>query len=93
MIFSLKPGEIGQPFRSAHGFHIFALEEWIPAHDQKFYEVRDQIFDLLIAEKERERVEAYTDQLMQNASLRVSDPDLSLETVENRPNETTVEQP
>jgi peptidyl-prolyl cis-trans isomerase C len=93
VIFSLKPGEISQPFRSAHGFHIFALEEWIPAHDQKFYEVRDQIFDLLIAEKERERVEAYTDQLMQNASLRVSDPDLSLETVENRPNETTVEQP
>ena len=91
VIFSLKPGEISQPFRSGHGFHIFALEEWIPAHAQKFYEVRDHIFETLIAVKEREKVKEYTDQLMHNASLRVLDPDLALETVENRTDEKTMD--
>lgn len=92
VIFNLKPGEISQPFQSNHGFHIFALEEWIPAHDQKFYEVRDQIFETLIAIKEREKVKEYTDRLVHNASLRVMDPNLSLETVENRSNEETVDE-
>lgn len=92
VIFSLKPGEISEPFRSGHGFHIFALEEWIPAHDQKFYEVRDQIFETLIAAKERERVEEYTDHLMHNASIRVEDPNLRIETVENRSDDTNVEE-
>ncbi|MEJ2082817.1 MAG: peptidylprolyl isomerase, partial [Acidobacteriota bacterium] len=92
VVFGLKPGEISQPFQSSHGFHIFALEEWIPAHAQKFYEVRDHIFDTLIAAKERERVKEYTDQLMKSASLRVVDPNLRLETVENRSHETTVDE-
>ena len=35
---------------------------------------------------------AYTDQLMKSASLRVVDPNLRLETVENRSHETTVDE-
>lgn len=78
-IFSLKPGEIGPVFRSGEGYHIFMLEEWIPRHAQKFYEVQESIFRRLVVEKERYVLDQYVNQLFQSASVRVLDSELDLE--------------
>lgn len=78
-IFALKPGEISKPFQSGHGFHIFYLEEWIPKHDQKFYEVRRRIFDELTAEKERLALEAFLDRKFKESSVVIRDPNLRLD--------------
>lgn len=77
-IFALKPGEISKPFQSGHGFHIFYLEEWIPKHDQKFYEVRRKIFDELTAERERLALEAFLDKKFKESSVVIRDPSLRL---------------
>ena len=82
-IFSLKPGQLSAPFKSDHGFHIFLIEEWIPRHSQKFFEVRDQIFATLISEKEREATKRVLNKMLRNASIEVYDSSLKL-TVEER---------
>ena len=78
-IFELKPGEISPVFRSAEGFHIFMMEEWVPRHAQKFYEVQDTVFDQLVADKERVALDRYVEQLFLAASVEIHDKDLDLE--------------
>ena len=89
VIFALKPGEVSEPFRSDYGYHLFAMEEWIPAHEQKFYEVRDQIFETLTSEKEREAVDRYISGLLEGAQIRIMDENLRFERVEKQVNEIT----
>ena len=76
VIFSLKPGEVSESFRSVHGFHLFMIEEWIPRHPQKFFEARDRIFELLIASKERSATEAAVNQMLALASIEIYDSSL-----------------
>lgn len=78
-IFSLKPGEISPVFRSGEGYHIFMLEEWIPRHAQKFYEVQEAIFRKLVIEKERYVLDQYVNRLFQSASVKVLDNELDFE--------------
>ncbi len=84
MIFELKPGEISPVFRSAEGFHIFMMEEWVPRHAQKFYEVQDTVFGKLVADKERVALDRYVEQLFLAASVEIHDEDLDLEWEESR---------
>ena len=78
-IFKLKPGEISPVFRSAEGYHIFMMEEWVPRHAQKFYEVQDALFEKLVADKERLALDQYVEQLFLAASVDIHDEDLDLE--------------
>ena len=87
VIFALKPGEVTEPFHSAYGYHLFAMEEWIPAHEQKFYEVRDQIFEDLTSQKEREVVEEYISTLFEGAQIEILDDNLRFDRVERQVNE------
>jgi len=75
-IFSLKVGEIGPVFSSQFGYHIFTLEERTPRHYQKFYEVQGQIFELLVAEREREAVEAFVQARITGAKIEILDEGL-----------------
>ncbi|MEE8349437.1 MAG: peptidylprolyl isomerase [Acidobacteriota bacterium] len=83
-IFKLKPGEISPVFRSAEGYHIFMMEEWVPRHAQKFYEVQDSIFEKLVADKERVALDLYVEQLVRNASVEIHDEDLALQWGDSR---------
>ena len=76
VIFSLKVGEIGPVFSSQFGYHIFTLEERTPKHYQKFYEVQKQIFELLVAEREREAVEAFVQARITGAEIEILDEGL-----------------
>ncbi|MGH9342041.1 MAG: foldase protein PrsA [Acidobacteriota bacterium] len=75
-IFSLNPGEISRVFRSSHGFHIFMLEEFNRRHAQKFYEVREDIFRTLFAEKERRELDKLLNHLLETASIDIYDEGL-----------------
>ncbi|MFQ5737747.1 MAG: peptidylprolyl isomerase [Acidobacteriota bacterium] len=79
LIFSLKVGELSPVFRSDLGYHIFTVEERIPRHAQKFYEVRKDIFETLIAQKERAALDQFVAKLLQSASIEVLDESLSSE--------------
>ncbi|MFQ5928778.1 MAG: peptidylprolyl isomerase [Acidobacteriota bacterium] len=78
-IFTLKAGEVSPLFRSAEGYHIFMLEEWVPRHAQKFYEVQETIFKKLVAKKERVALDEYVNQLFQAASVEIFDETLNFE--------------
>ena len=72
-IFSLKVGEIGPVFSSQFGYHVFTVEERTPKHYQKFYEVQEQIFELLVAEREREAIEAFVQARITVAEIEILD--------------------
>jgi peptidyl-prolyl cis-trans isomerase C len=79
VIFELRPGVISEPFQSSHGVHLFALEEWIPGHQQRFFQVQDQVFSALTAGKEREAVDAYVDRIFTAADVRILEGTLSFD--------------
>jgi len=83
VIFALEPGEISEPVESTHGFHLFLLEEWLPAHPRKFYEVRDHIFEELVSAKERNAQEAYLTELLAKAAIEIYDESLEFREREN----------
>jgi len=55
-IFAVSPGTVTKLVRSKYGYHIFMVDEKIAAHQQKFYEVRDDIREILRMERERESI-------------------------------------
>lgn len=89
VIFELRPGAISEPFQSSHGVHLFALEEWIPGHQQRFFQVQDLIFEALTASKERDAVDAYLKRLFQAAEVRILDGTLSFDFRSGTSNEST----
>jgi hypothetical protein len=52
------------------------MEEWVPRHAQKFFEVQQQIFEELVAGKERAALEEFLNDLVRNASIEIYDPKL-----------------
>ncbi len=77
-VFTLKPGEVSSVFHSAEGYHIFMMEEWIPRHPQKFYEVQDIIFERLVMAKERAARDSYVRQIVDRASIELHDKSLAV---------------
>lgn len=82
VIFSLKPGEISEPFQSSHGYHLFYLEEWIPNHQYKFHEVKNEIFRRIAATKERQRTEEYINSLMNQYSITIYESNFPVDSKE-----------
>jgi len=53
VIFPLAPGTVSKIVRTQYGYHIFLVEEKILAHQQKLFEVEDQIKEKLLLERQR----------------------------------------
>ncbi|MEE8586397.1 MAG: peptidylprolyl isomerase [Acidobacteriota bacterium] len=79
VVFSLKAGEISQPVQSGRGYHLFMVEEQIPRHHQKFYEVQKEIYEKLLADKERKALDSYLKQILKDASIEVRNEELRAE--------------
>ncbi len=62
-IFNLSPGSVSRIVRTAYGFHIFLVEEKIPAHQQKLIEVKAQIKEELRVRREREIINSELESL------------------------------
>ncbi len=75
-IFSLRVGEISPVFRSELGYHIFTVEQLTPRHAQKFYEVQGEVFSRLVADREREALDAFLRRQMESASIEILDSSL-----------------
>jgi parvulin-like peptidyl-prolyl isomerase len=57
VVFPMAPGTVSRIVRTKYGYHTFLVEERIGAHQQKLYEVRDQIQEKLLATRQREIIE------------------------------------
>jgi len=76
LIFSLPTGEISSIFTSKFGHHIFCVEEYIPRHFQKFYEVQELIFNRLLAVEERKALHQFVESRIAHADLQIFDSKL-----------------
>lgn len=78
-IFAIKAGQIGEIFQSSQGYHLFLVEEWIPRHPQRFYEVQSELFGRLASDQEREAVSSFLKRLWQDASIDIKPPGWKVE--------------
>jgi peptidyl-prolyl cis-trans isomerase C len=56
-IFRLAPGTTSRTITTEFGYHIFLVEERIPAHQQKFFEARREIEEKLLLERQRSAID------------------------------------
>jgi parvulin-like peptidyl-prolyl isomerase len=70
-IFPLAPGTISKVVRTQYGYHIFLLEEKIPAHQQRYSEVADQIQEKLMLGRQREALAKELERLASQAKIRI----------------------
>ncbi len=70
-IFPLAPGTVSKVVRTKYGYHIFMVEEKIAAHQQKLWEVKDQIRERLQQEKERELIDNELASLVARIPVRI----------------------
>lgn len=76
MAFSLKPGEVSAPTRTANMVHIVRLERRIPPEEVQFDAVRDKVLAAMrerVTDEQRGRL---LTELLNKADVRVLDPDL-----------------
>jgi parvulin-like peptidyl-prolyl isomerase len=70
-IFGLAPGTVSRTVVTEFGYHIFFIEEKIPAHQQKFYEARKEIEDRLRLERQRNAIENELASLAQRIPVQI----------------------
>jgi parvulin-like peptidyl-prolyl isomerase len=76
IIEALQPGEVAEPRRTAHGYHLIKLESASPTVIQPFEEVRDQIADRVFEDKRRVEFEKYLERLRAQAIIEWRSPEL-----------------
>ncbi len=62
-VFSLKEGSISEPIESPYGYHVVKVEKRIPPKVKPFEELKDQVQNDYIKEKEREIISKLIEEL------------------------------
>jgi parvulin-like peptidyl-prolyl isomerase len=72
--FRLRPGQLSRVIASPFGFHIFRLEEKIPAAEPSLDDVRDRVRSELEQARLAELRASWLRELRRSAEIRVNDP-------------------
>jgi parvulin-like peptidyl-prolyl isomerase len=70
-IFKLNEGEISSVIESDVGFHIFKVDEKIPARIRAFSEVREEIQNMFYQQKINQKFEEWLDKLKRDAYISI----------------------
>jgi parvulin-like peptidyl-prolyl isomerase len=84
VIFPLAPGTISKIVRTQYGYHTFLVEEKILAHQQRFFEVEDQIQERLLLERQRAALNKEVTSLANQIPVRVDQERLDFKYVSSR---------
>lgn len=72
--FKLKYGELSQPVRTRHGFHLIKVFDKKPARIPELKEVRDMIERLLAGEAKRKKLDELVQALRKQAKIEIFPP-------------------
>jgi len=86
-IFVLAPGSYSKIVSTKYGYHIFGVQQKIPAHQQKFIEVHDQIREKLLLGREREIIDRELASLKENIPVVIHREILDFNYTESRSSE------
>jgi len=84
VVFRLAPTMVSPIVQTRYGYHIFLLEEKILAHQQKFYEVKDDIQEKLLLQRERDLIARDVDSLMKQIPVEIRLENLDFKYLGNR---------
>lgn len=71
--FAMKTGEISDIVETQFGFHLIKLEERQEARQQEFEEVKDQIINHMMAEKEQDAFRDFIGELRSGATIEYAE--------------------
>ena len=71
VVFALSPGTASKIVRTKYGYHLFLVEEKILAHQLKLWEVRDEISEKLLGEREREIINRELESLVKQIRVEI----------------------
>lgn len=72
VIFPLAPGTVSKIVSTQYGYHTFFVEEKILAHQQKYYEVENQIQEKLMLERQRVALDKEMASLANQVQIQVN---------------------
>jgi parvulin-like peptidyl-prolyl isomerase len=73
IVFTLKPGEISQPFRTAHGYHIVLVEEHRQAGSGRPEDQRDRLEEMIRAQRSNREYDRRIEEARKRATIWIAD--------------------